>query len=141
MWANAQRDGRPAKYRWRPSRKFFNSIPCTTPQSFAVARCWSAVQSRCQYRRTQDLDVKSVLHRALFCRGKSSRQCIYNVPAQEMAKHRAKFGWPPERRRCSNESKTRNLLKFAGVPQTRQRISDVNGPLFNKFLSDCRYMP
>ena len=27
--------------------------------------------------------------------GKSPRKCIYNVPAQETAKHRAKFGWPP----------------------------------------------
>jgi len=27
--------------------------------------------------------------------GKSPRKCIYTVPAQEMAKHRAKFGWPP----------------------------------------------
>ena len=44
MWADAQRDGRPAEYRWRPLRKFRNSIPCTTPQSLANARCWSAVQ-------------------------------------------------------------------------------------------------
>jgi len=35
MWANAQRDGRPAEYRWRP---------CSTPQSLAVAQYWSAVQ-------------------------------------------------------------------------------------------------
>ena len=27
MWANAQRDGRPAEYSWRPLRKFSNSIP------------------------------------------------------------------------------------------------------------------
>ena len=27
--------------------------------------------------------------------GKSPRQCIYSVPAQEMAKHHAKFGWLP----------------------------------------------
>jgi len=26
---------------------------------------------------------------------KSLRKCIYSVPAQETAKHRAKFGWPP----------------------------------------------
>jgi len=44
MWVDAQRDGRPAEYRWRPLRKFRNSIPCTTPQSLADARCWSAVQ-------------------------------------------------------------------------------------------------
>ena len=31
-----------------------------------------------------------------------------------------------ERRRCSNEAKTRNPLKFAdGVPQTRQPISAI----------------
>ena len=35
MWADAQRDGRPAEYRWRHLRKFRNSIPCTTPQSLA----------------------------------------------------------------------------------------------------------
>jgi len=27
MWADAERDGRPAKYSWRPLRKFRNSIP------------------------------------------------------------------------------------------------------------------
>ena len=27
-------------------------------------------------------------------RGKSPQKCIYGVPAQEMAKHCAKFGWP-----------------------------------------------
>jgi len=28
-------------------------------------------------------------------RVKSPRKCTYSVPAQETAKHRAKFGWPP----------------------------------------------
>ena len=44
MWADAQRDGRPAKYRWRPLQKFSNSIPCTTPQTLADARYSSAMQ-------------------------------------------------------------------------------------------------
>jgi len=26
-------------------------------------------------------------------RGKNCRKCIYGVPVQETAKHRAKFGW------------------------------------------------
>jgi len=43
MWADAQRDGRPAEYTWRPLRKFRNSIPCTTPQSLADAQLSSAV--------------------------------------------------------------------------------------------------
>ena len=29
LWANAQRDGHPAEYRWRRLRKFRNSIPST----------------------------------------------------------------------------------------------------------------
>ena len=28
MWADAQRDGRPAEYRWRPLQTFRNSIDC-----------------------------------------------------------------------------------------------------------------
>ena len=44
VWADAQRGGHPAEYRWRPLRKFRNCISCTTPQSLADALCWSAVQ-------------------------------------------------------------------------------------------------
>ena len=81
MWANAQRDGRPAEYRWRP---LFNAAVWLTP-STRVA--------------------------------------------------------------CSNAAKTRNSLKLAGVPQTRQKIPAVSRPnftilcghmakilLFNKFF-------
>ena len=35
-----------------------------------------------------------------------------------------------ERRRCSNEAKTRRPLKFAGVPQTHPPISAVSVPMF-----------
>jgi len=35
---------------------------------------------------------------------------------------------------CSNAAKTRNPLKFAGVPQTHQQISAVSGPKFTLFL-------
>ena len=35
-----------------------------------------------------------------------------------------------ERRRCSNEGKTRNPLKFAGVPQTGKSISAISGQAF-----------
>ena len=57
MWANAQRDGRPAEYMWSP---LFN------------AAVWL----------------------------------------------------------CSNAAKTRNPLKFAGVPQTNEKISAASGPKF-----------
>ena len=55
---------------------------------------------------------------------------------------------------CSNAAKTRNQLKFAGVPQTGQPISATSRPKFtilwghvedillpNKFFSECRYVP
>jgi len=46
---------------------------------------------------------------------------------------------------CSNAAKTRNPLKFAGVPQTRQRISAISRPTFtillaDKFLSTTGYI-
>jgi len=44
MWADAQRDDRPAEYRWRRLLEFRNSIPCTTPQNLADVSCWCAVQ-------------------------------------------------------------------------------------------------
>jgi len=64
MWANAQRDGRPAEYTRRP---LFNTAVWLTPTA--------------------------------------------RVP-------------------CSNAAKTRNPLKFAGLPQTRQQISAVSRPKF-----------
>jgi len=36
LWANTQRDGRPAEYRWRPL--------FSTPQNLADAQYWSAMQ-------------------------------------------------------------------------------------------------
>ena len=89
MWANAQRDGRPAEYRWRPGQ----------------------------------------------------RRKVWLTPTTRLP--------------CSNLAKMRNPLKFAGVPQTRKQISAATGPkftilwgtyvedilLFNKFFSDCRYVP
>ena len=55
---------------------------------------------------------------------------------------------------CSNAANARNLLKFAGVPQTTGSISALVGRsspycedmwtcdvLLNKFFSDCRYVP
>ena len=58
---------------------------------------------------------------------------------------------PTTRMPCSNAAKTRNPLKFVGLPQTNEPITAVSGPKFttlrghvlvlNKFFSDCRYMP
>jgi len=92
MWADAQRDVRPAEYLWRPLRKFRNSIPCTTPQSLADARML-------EYRAvTLPIEERKTWTQSEFCtwqnsvRGKSCRKCIHSVPSQETAKHPAKFG-------------------------------------------------
>ena len=77
----------------------------------------------------------------------------------------AKYGWrplfnaavwltPTTRVPWSNAAKTRNPLKFVGVPQTNEPISAASGPkftilwghvgevlLFNNFFSDCRCVP
>ena len=79
--------------------------------------------------------------------GKSPRKCIYSVPAQETANIVQSLVGLYERRRCSNSTKMRNLLKFAGVPQTNKLIRAVSGLkstilrghvekvlLFNKFF-------
>jgi len=63
----------------------------------------------------------------------------------------AEYRWHPL---CCKAAKTRNPLKFAGVPQTNDMISAASGPKFtilwghaekilllNKLFSDCRYMP
>jgi len=63
--------------------------------------------------------------------GKSPKNVyIYSVAAQETAKHHAVWLASVERCHCSNEAKTQNLLKFAGVPQTRQSISAASGLKF-----------
>ena len=148
MWADAQRDGRPAEYRWRRLQKFLNSIPCTTPQSLADARY-------CQYMRTQDLNAKCILHVAKFRQGAKAPKMYIQCTSQGDGQRSCKV-WlaSDERRRCSNEGKTRNPMKFAGVPQTDKPISAVSGPKFtilsghvgeilllNKVFSNCRYVP
>ena len=39
--------------------------------------------------------------------------------------------------RCSNETKMRKPLKFAGVPQTTKPISAVSGPKFTILWETC----
>ena len=80
MWANAQRDGRPAEYRWR--------------------------QASVQRRK------------------------VWLTPTTTVP--------------CSNAAKTRNPLKFAGVPQTRQQISAVivcrSSPQYEDVWRRYRYL-
>ena len=61
--------------------------------------------------------------------------CIYSVPNDETAKHRAIGLAFREQRRCSNEGKTRNPFKYV-----RHIVGHVQECCLTT-LSDCRYMP
>jgi len=127
MWGDVQRDSRPAEYRWRPLRKFRNSISCTT--SAAGVPCSNA--ANIGERKTWTLGRKvNVALGKIPLRGKSPRKCIYTVPPGDGQTLCTVWLAFVERHRCSNEAKTRNPLKFAGVPQTPEPISAVSGPKF-----------
>jgi len=134
MWADAQRDGRPAEYRWRRLRKFRNSTPWTTPQSLADAGCWSAVHAVALliYENARLGRKVNFARGEIPAGGKSPQNVyIYSVPAQRRANIvQSSVGLYGERRRCSNEAKTRKPLTFAGVSQTGKPISVVSGPKF-----------
>jgi len=97
MWADAQRDGRPAECRWRRLRKFRNSIPCTMPQSLAAGpllECHAVTLPIYENARLER--IVSFARTKIPSWGKSTPpKCIYCVPAHETIKDRAKFGWPP----------------------------------------------
>ena len=94
MWADAQRDGRPGECRWRRLRKFRNSIPCTMGPRRKPATGVSCSNAA-------NIGERKTWTQSEFCswrnsvRGQEPPKCIYSVAAQETAKHRAKFGWPP----------------------------------------------
>ena len=67
------------------------------------------------------------MHRAKFRQGAMYISCTSQRDGQTSCKVWLAYG---KRRRCSNEAKTRNPLKFAGVPQTTEPISAVSGPKF-----------
>ena len=87
MWANAQRDGRPAEYRWRPlfNAAKFGWRPLLECRAVTLPKWESAKLGR----------KMNVAPGKIPSRGKNPWKCIYSVPGQVTAKHRAKFGWLP----------------------------------------------
>ena len=145
MWTDAQRDGR------KPAPPNIGGAVCESPVTpLLVPRCkvWltptagvpcSNGNAAHYIRERETWDVVN------FAPGKISvgkpRKCIHSVAAHETAKHREV--WlaslaSDERRRCSNERKTRNPFKLAGVPHVDEIL------VFNKFffrLSICALVP
>ena len=100
MWAYAQHDGRHGNtggalcWKWRgakssiipflvPQRTVWltpTRVPCSNAANTGECKTW--MQSEvCTWQNS--------------VRGQEPPKCIYSVLAQETAKHRAKFGWPP----------------------------------------------
>jgi len=62
-----------------------------------------------------------------YVRGKSPKMYIWCTSPGDGQRPCKVWLASGERRRCTNEVKTRNR-KFAGMPQTRQQISAISGP-------------
>ena len=88
MWANAQRDGRPAEYRWRCvfNAAKFGSLPLLECCAVTLPIYKSA---RLGGRKVNFAPGKIPL------RDNSCRKYINSLRVQETAIHRAKFGWLP----------------------------------------------
>ena len=84
------------EYRWLPLQKFRNSIPCTTPEH----KVWLTAAARVPCTNAANIANARLGRKVNTATGKiplgskSPQKCIYSVPAQETAKHRAKFCWP-----------------------------------------------
>jgi len=77
------------------------------------------------------------LHVAKFSQGaKVPKKVVYTSPGEGQRSCKVWLA-SGERRRCTNEAKTRNRLKFAGVPKTRQQISAFSAP---KFAILCEHL-
>jgi len=86
MWADAQRDGRPAECRWRRLQKFHNSIPCTTPQSLADPAAGVS------YSNAVNIGEPKTWTQSEFCAWQNSikgqeppPKCIYTVNHKKVA--------------------------------------------------------
>jgi len=82
MWVNAQHDGCPAEYKWRPvlNAAKFGSCP--------LLECRLPI-GECKTWRTQSEFAPGKMPLL----GNSRRKCTYSLPAQVTAKHHAKFDW------------------------------------------------
>jgi len=123
MWANAQRDGRPAEYRWRPvlNAAKFGSCPLLECRAVTLPigerKTWRTQTEFCTWQNSVTGQQPPKMY--IQCSRAGDGQTSCNVWLASV-----------ERRRCSNEAKTRNPLKFDGAPQTNETISAASGPKF-----------
>jgi len=107
-------------------------IPVLVPRR----QVWLAPAAEMPCSNAANIGERKTWTQSEFCtwqnsvRGQEPRKCIPSVPAQETANICEVWLASGERRRCSNDTKTHNLLKFARLPQTNEPISAVSGLKF-----------
>jgi len=146
MWANTQRDGRPAEYRWRPvlNAAKFGSRPLLDCRAVTLPiwerKTWRTQTEFCTWQNSVTEQQPPKMYTQSTSPGKG--QTLWKVWLASV-----------ERRRCSNEAKTRKPLKLAGCPKLRKRSQPLvswSSPYCEDmwrrywcltFFSDCRYVP
>ena len=123
MWANAQRDGRSAEYRWRPvlNAAKFGSRPLRECRAVSLPigerKTWRTQTEFCTWQNSVTEQQPPKIYIQCSRAGDGQTSCKVWLASVE-------------RRRCSNEAKTRNPLKFAGASQTNETISSASGLKF-----------
>jgi len=109
IWANTQRDGRPAEYRWYP---LFNAAKIGWRPLLECRAVTLPKEENARLGRKVNVAPGKIP-----LRGKNPRKCIHSVPAQETAKHRANFGWLPLSDVAAvTKRKRETRWKFLGCP-------------------------
>ena len=130
MWADAQRDGRPAEYRWRKRAK----VPYFHYLSHA-AEVWLMHTARVSCSNAANIGERKTWMQCECCTWQNSVRAAKNI---YIIQHGTKWqnimqslvDLSVDRCQCSNKAKMQNPWKFAGVPQTCQPISAISGLKF-----------
>ena len=107
--------------RWRPL------LNATKFGWWCPVHCSSAVQYLCQYRRTQDLDAKWIFHLSKFHYGTTVSKSVYSVQPRDGQTSCKVWLISVERRRCSNEAKTRNPFEICWDAKLTNRSQPLVG--------------
>jgi len=127
MWADAQHDGRPDEYRWRPLLNaavwlmLTARVPSTNAANIRELKTWTQTEL-CTWQNS--------------VRRQQPRKRIYNYQPRRRPNIVQVWLTSVQRRRCSNEVKTRNPLKFAGCPKPANRSQ----PLVDRSSPYCEDM-
>ena len=119
MWADAQRDGRPAEYRWCPplNAETFGWRP--------ILECRARRAVTLPYRKTQNLNAKWILHLAKFRQRARAAENVYTVYP---SRRRPNIVQSLDERRCCINNPTRETRwNLMGCPKRANRSEPVMG--------------